>query len=107
MSGEGWNAIGIAVTPPGRGCGVVVSGWSYWEATGVTALAAGTPSSQALVVEVIEEGGQQLSGRHQPGVEISGQLVRCVVALLRGDLAQDKVKVVGSHLAGGSWSRRL
>jgi len=47
------------------------------------------------------------SGRHQPGVEISGQLVCRLVALGGGELAQHKVKVVGSHTASDSQARRL
>jgi hypothetical protein len=83
---------------------VVRAGWCK-AVDRLTALAGGAPSSQALVVEVVEEGGQELSGRRQPGVEIPCQLVCRVVALVRGDLAQHKVKVVCSHSAGDSCSR--
>jgi hypothetical protein len=50
--------------------------------TGLTVLAAGTSSSQALVVQVVQEGSQQLSSRRQPGVQIPCQLVCRVIAFV-------------------------
>jgi hypothetical protein len=84
----------VLVLPGGRGLQRCRPRWGIRQATGLTVLAAGSPTRQALVVQVVEEGCQELSGRHQAGVKVPGQFLDRVVALVCGDLAEHKVDIL-------------
>jgi hypothetical protein len=64
------------------------------------------PPDQALIVQVIEEGRQQQSGRLQTGVEMPREFLCRLIALICGDLAEHKIHIARLHRRC-SWSRQL
>ena len=64
---------------------VVLVGWCR-KAGCAAAVTAGAPSSQALVVQVVQECGQELSGGRQPGIEVPLELFGPLLAIRPGDL---------------------
>jgi hypothetical protein len=59
----------------------------------------GAPSSQALVVQVVQERGQELSGGRQPGIEVPLELFGRLLAVRPGDLVENLVEIARPHLA--------
>lgn len=84
----------MLVLPGSRGLQLCRPRWEIRQATGLTVLAAGSPTRQALVVQVVAEGCQELSGRRQAGVKVRGEFPDRVLALVRGDLAEHKVDIL-------------
>jgi hypothetical protein len=58
----------------------LLAGW-FRKAGRLAAVTVGTPSGQALVVQVVQERSQQLSRGRQPGIEVSPELVGRLLAL--------------------------
>lgn len=57
------------------------------------------PSSQALVVQVVQECGQELPGGRQPGIEVPLELFGRLLAIRPGDLVEYFVEIARPHLA--------
>ena len=64
-----------------------LDGW-FRKAGRLAAVTVGTPSGQALVVQVVQERRQQLSCGRQPSIEISPELVGRLLAIRPGDLGE-------------------
>jgi len=72
----------------------------------LAAVTVGTPSGQALVVQVVQERRQQLLCGRQPSIEISPELVGHLLAIRPGDLGEYLVEIARPHLAH-SWLDRV
>jgi hypothetical protein len=59
----------------------------------------GAPSFQALVVQVIQERGQEPSGGRQPGIEVPLELLGRLLAFRPCDLVEYLVEIARPHLA--------
>jgi hypothetical protein len=56
------------------------------------------PIEPALVVQVVQECGQELSGGRQPGIEVPLELFGRLLAIRLSDLVDYFVKIVRPHL---------
>jgi hypothetical protein len=56
------------------------------------------PIEPALVVQVVQECGQELSGGRQPGIEVPLELFGRLLAIHLGDLVDYFVKIARPHL---------